>query len=108
MATILVTGGAGFIGGAFVRQWLAEESECIVNLDALTYAGNLDSLESIADNPRHVFVKGDIGDLPCLTKLLAEHRPRGIEHAQRSRTWIVPLMGQPNSSARTWSARFAC
>ena len=52
----------------------------MVNLDALTYAGNLDSLESVAGNPRQVFVQGDIGDLPHVARLLAEHRPRAIVH----------------------------
>ncbi len=78
MATILVTGGAGFIGGCFVRQWLAEENDTIVNLDKLTYAGNLDSLDPVAGNPRHVFVQGDICDTVLVEQLLAEHRPRAI------------------------------
>ena len=80
METILVTGGAGFIGSALVRQWLAEEADRVVNLDALTYAGNLDSLESVAGNSRQVFVEGDIGDLPHVARLLAEYQPRAIVH----------------------------
>jgi dTDP-glucose 4,6-dehydratase len=78
MKSILITGGAGFIGGALVRQWLAEESGSVVNLDALTYAGNLDSLSNALDNPRHVFVQGDIGDRGLVARLLAEHRPSAI------------------------------
>ena len=78
MATILVTGGAGFIGGCFIRQWIAEEQDTVVNLDKLTYAGNLDSLEPVAKSPRHKFVHGDIGDRELVDKLLAEHRPRAI------------------------------
>jgi dTDP-glucose 4,6-dehydratase len=78
MKTILVTGGAGFIGSAFVRQWLAEESDAIVNLDKLTYAGNLDSLELVNANPHHKFVCGDIGDSELVCKLLNEHQPRAI------------------------------
>ena len=78
MDTILVTGGAGFIGGCFVRQWVEEERDVVVNLDALTYAGNLDSLEAVDDNPRHVFVHGDIGDSRLIARLLAEHRPRAV------------------------------
>ena len=78
MHTILVTGGAGFIGGALVRQWLAEESVRLVNLDRLTYAGNLDSLAEVLDNPRHVFVQGDIGDRDHVSRLLTEYRPAAI------------------------------
>lgn len=59
---ILVTGGAGFIGSNFILQWLAEESTPVVNLDKLTYAGNLGNLEKVSENPRYSFVHGDIGD----------------------------------------------
>lgn len=78
MRPILVTGGAGFIGGEFVRQWIAEEASPVINLDKLTYAGNLDSLAGIADEPRHIFVQGDIGDPACVRQLLDTHRPRAI------------------------------
>lgn len=78
MKTILITGGAGFIGGSLVRQWLAEESVRIVNIDALTYAGNLDSLCQIWDDPRHIFVKGSIGDRTLVTHILKEYQPMGI------------------------------
>ena len=78
--TILVTGGAGFIGGSFVRQTLAEAPSRIVNLDALTYAGNLDSLASVRDNPRHEFVHGDICDAALVAELFREHKPRAIVH----------------------------
>lgn len=78
MKTILVTGGAGFIGGCFVRQWLADERSRVVNLDMLTYAGNLDSLESIVDNRWHVFVRGDIADSRLVARLLDEHRPHAV------------------------------
>jgi dTDP-glucose 4,6-dehydratase len=78
MNAILVTGGAGFIGGCFVRQWLAEEQDAVVNLDKLTYAGNLDSLETVADDPRHHFVAGDIGDARLVDRLLDEHQPRAV------------------------------
>jgi dTDP-glucose 4,6-dehydratase len=74
MHTILVTGGAGFIGGCFVRQVLSETTFRIVNLDKLTYAGNLDSLASVINNPRHVFVQGDICDGALVSDLLRKHR----------------------------------
>jgi dTDP-glucose 4,6-dehydratase len=78
--TILVTGGAGFIGSNFVLDWLAQSDEPVVNLDALTYAGNLRNLASLQGDARHVFVKGDIGDRALVDRLLAEHRPRAIVH----------------------------
>jgi len=78
--TVLVTGGAGFIGSNFVLDWLAQSDEPIVNLDALTYAGNLENLSSLDGDPRHRFVRGDICDRPLLDRLLAEHRPRAIVH----------------------------
>ncbi|SOE52611.1 dTDP-glucose 4,6-dehydratase [Orrella dioscoreae] len=77
---ILVTGGAGFIGGNFVLDWLAQGDEPLVNLDALTYAGNLQTLASCQGDPRHVFVHGDIADGACVAALLARHRPRAIVH----------------------------
>jgi len=78
MQTILVTGGAGFIGSNFVQQWLAEDEGGLLNLDKLTYAGNLDSLAGALKNPRHIFVEGDIGDGPLVGKLLDEHSPAAI------------------------------
>lgn len=78
MKTVLVTGGAGFIGGCFVRQSIAETPDRVVNLDKLTYAGNLDSLEPVAGRPNYVFVEGDIGDRECVSRVLAEYRPQAI------------------------------
>lgn len=75
---ILVTGGAGFIGGNFILDWLATSDEPVVNLDKLTYAGNLDTLRSIEGDARHIFVRGDIGDRALLRALLAEHTPRAV------------------------------
>ncbi|UST54565.1 dTDP-glucose 4,6-dehydratase [Comamonadaceae bacterium OTU4NAUVB1] len=75
---ILVTGGAGFIGANFVLDWLAQNDEPVVNLDKLTYAGNLQTLSSLDGNASHIFVQGDIGDNALLDRLLAEHRPRAV------------------------------
>src|SRR5690606_52207 len=77
MTTWLVTGGAGFIGGNFVLGAVASGVR-VVNLDALTYAGNLDTLASLRDNPDHVFVEGDIGDRELVGRLLAGHRPDAV------------------------------
>lgn len=77
---ILVTGGAGFIGANFVLDWLRGSDEAVVNLDALTYAGNAENLASLAGDARHVFVHGDICDRALVDRLLAEHRPRAIIH----------------------------
>lgn len=76
--TILVTGGAGFIGGNFVLDWLSKHDEMIVNVDALTYAGNLDTLQSLQQDARHVFVHGNIADRDLVEKLLAQHQPRAV------------------------------
>jgi dTDP-glucose 4,6-dehydratase len=75
---ILVTGGAGFIGANFVLDWLAGCDEPVVNLDKLTYAGNMENLTSLHGDARHLFVKGDIGDRALVGTLLAEHQPRAI------------------------------
>ncbi len=75
---ILVTGGAGFIGSNFVLDWCAQSDEPVINLDALTYAGNLENLAALDGNPAHVFVRGGIGDFDLVAKLLAEHKPRAV------------------------------
>ena len=75
---ILVTGGAGFIGSNFVRYWLAQTADRVVNLDKLTYAGNLANFSDLQEDPRHVFVKGDIGDAALIRDLLTRYRPRAI------------------------------
>ena len=78
--TILVTGGAGFIGSNFVLDWLRQSDEPVVNLDALTYAGNPENLASLQGDPRHIFVQGDICDRLLVGRLINEHKPRAIVH----------------------------
>ena len=75
---ILVTGGAGFIGANFTLDWLQATGEPVVNLDKLTYSGNLGNLASLRDDARHTFVRGDIGDRALVARLLAEHKPRAV------------------------------
>ena len=78
--TILVTGGAGFIGSNFVLDWLSQHDEPVINLDKLTYAGNLENLATLSDNPHHIFVTGDIGDTDLVSSLLQKHQVRAIIH----------------------------
>jgi len=75
---IFVTGGAGFIGVNFVLDWLLKSDEPIVNIDKLTYAGNLESLSSLQNDGRHIFVQGDIGDAELITELLEKYQPRAV------------------------------
>ncbi len=75
---ILVTGGAGFIGSNFILEWLAQLDEAVVNLDKLTYAGNLQNLALLSDNAYHIFVRGDIGDNELVSKLLIQYQPRAV------------------------------
>jgi dTDP-glucose 4,6-dehydratase len=110
-----VTGGAGFIGGNFVLRAVASGVK-VVNLDALTYAGNLDTLASVQDNPLHVFVEGDIGDRALVARLLAEHRPDAVvnfaaeSHVDRSidgpaafiQTNVVGTLGLLESVRDNW------
>jgi dTDP-glucose 4,6-dehydratase len=76
--TILITGAAGFIGANFVLDWLAQSDEPVINLDKLTYAGNLETLASLQGDARHIFVQGDIGDSELVASLLAQHQPRAV------------------------------
>ena len=76
--TILITGGAGFIGANFVLDWLAKSDEPVINLDKLTYAGNLETLVSVQRDARHIFMQGDIGDGALVNRLLTQHRPRAV------------------------------
>jgi dTDP-glucose 4,6-dehydratase len=75
---IFITGGAGFIGANFVLDWLAQSDEPVINLDKLTYAGNLETLASLQGDTRHLFVQGDIGDSTLIDRLLTEHQPRAV------------------------------
>lgn len=75
---ILVTGGAGFIGANFILDWLAQHDEPVLNLDKLTYAGNLENLAALTGDPRYAFVQGDIGDRALIDTLLTRHRPRAV------------------------------
>ncbi len=76
--SILVTGCAGFIGSNFLDTWMSSSDETVVNLDKLTYAGNLANLDALKGDKRHVFVRGDIGDQALVSKLLAEYKPRAV------------------------------
>ncbi|MEN5063233.1 dTDP-glucose 4,6-dehydratase [Achromobacter aegrifaciens] len=76
--SIIVTGGAGFIGSNFVLDWFQESSEPVLTLDKLTYAGNPENLASLKDNAAHKLVQGDIGDFELVSRLLAEHKPRAV------------------------------
>ena len=76
--TILVTGAAGFIGSNFVLDWLNQSKEDVVSLDLLTYAGNLENLSSLDNNPRHHFIKGNIGDRELVSELLKKYQVRAV------------------------------
>lgn len=76
--SILITGGAGFIGSNYVQDWFSNSSETLINLDKLTYAGNPENLAAQRSNPSYIFVQGDIGDANLTARLLGEHRPRAI------------------------------
>src|SRR6185436_12206508 len=117
MTTWLVTGGAGFIGGNFVLD-AVRGGVRVVNLDALTYAGNRDTLASLDGNPNHVFVHGDIGDGALVARLLAEHRPDAVvnfaaeSHVDRSidgpaafvQTNVVGTLALLEASLEYWRA----
>ncbi|MGA9342749.1 MAG: dTDP-glucose 4,6-dehydratase [Rhodanobacteraceae bacterium] len=121
MTTLLVTGGAGFIGGNFVLDAIASGGARVVNLDKLTYAGNLETLASLEGNPNHVFVHGDIGDRELVGRLLAEHQPDAIvnfaaeSHVDRSidgpadfvQTNVVGTLGLLESALAWWRDRTA-
>jgi dTDP-glucose 4,6-dehydratase len=97
---ILVTGGAGFIGSHFVRDWLAQSDEPLINLDALTYAGCLESLGAARADPRHHFIEGDIGNRVLVDELLALHRPRAVVHLA-AETHVDRSIHDPGAFVRT-------
>jgi len=115
--TWLVTGGAGFIGGNFVLEAVARGVK-VINLDALTYAGNLKTLASLDGNPQHVFVQGDIGDSALVARLLTEHQPDAVlnfaaeSHVDRSidgpgafiQTNVVGTLGLLEAVRDYWKA----
>ena len=76
--TIIVTGGAGFIGSNFIHKWISRNNELVINFDKLTYAGNLDNLDAVRNKPDYSFVKGDIGDSKLIFEILEKYRPRAI------------------------------
>ncbi len=99
-APVLITGGAGFIGSALVRQWLDHEAGGIVNLDRFTYAGLRESLGETAEDPRQTIVAGDVADAPLVRSLLAEHRPRAIVHLA-AESHVDRSIAAPPEFART-------
>jgi dTDP-glucose 4,6-dehydratase len=104
---LLVTGGAGFIGSNFVLSTLAQSDEPIINLDKLTYAGNLRNLESLEGDKRHVVLRGDIGDRPLVRQALERHRPRAIVHfaaeSHVDRSIVGPADFIETNIVGTWS-----
>jgi dTDP-glucose 4,6-dehydratase len=98
--SVLITGGAGFMGSALVRQWLADEPAGVVNIDKLTYAGLRESLDGVLDHPRHLLVPGDIADAALVRSVLVEHRPRAILHLA-AETHVDRSIVEPPVFART-------
>jgi dTDP-D-glucose 4,6-dehydratase len=99
---ILVTGGAGFIGGNFVLDWLAQSGEPVVNVDKLTYAGNLETLASLNSHPGHIFVQADIGDRTVLDALLATAQTHARSSISRLKAmWIAASTARKTSSRPT-------
>lgn len=98
--TVLVTGGAGFIGSNFVLKWLADYDESVINLDLQTYAGNVANLASVLDDPRHHLVRGDIIDNKLVAALLARHRPRAVIHFA-AESHVDRSIGGPSEFIRT-------
>lgn len=100
VVTILVTGGAGFVGACFVSEWLAERDESVVNLDALTYAGDRSALDAVKDDPRHVFVHADVADTETVGAVLSRYAPRAIVHFA-AETHVDRSISDPGAFVRT-------
>jgi dTDP-glucose 4,6-dehydratase len=98
--SVLITGAAGFIGSALVRQWLAHEPERVVNLDKLTYAGLKESLAEVVDDPHHLLVEGDVADASLVRELLDEHQPQMVLHLA-AETHVDRSIDEPPQFART-------
>jgi dTDP-glucose 4,6-dehydratase len=98
--SVLITGGAGFIGSALVRQWLEHEPERVVNLDKLTYAGLRASLTEVVDHPRHLLVEGDVADAALVRELFIEHRPQAVLHLA-AETHVDRSIDEPPQFAQT-------
>jgi dTDP-glucose 4,6-dehydratase len=98
--SVLITGGAGFIGSALVRQWLQHEPERVVNLDKFTYAGLKESLADVSSHPRHLLVEGDIADASLVRELLGEHQPQLVLHLA-AETHVDRSIEEPPQFART-------
>ena len=105
---ILVTGGAGFIGANFILDWLRESDESVINLDKLTYAGNLENFLELAGDPRYAFVHGDIGNKALVEGLLLKHRPRAIINLPPRAMSIVRFTALVSSSRPISLAPSSC
>jgi len=106
--TILVTGGAGFIGSNFVLQWIESTGTAVINLDLLTYAGNPDNLAPLKNDSRHQLMRGDICDAELVAALLQEHRPRQLFILQPKAMWTARLLRRTPSFAPTYRELSLC
>ena len=106
--TILVTGGAGFIGSNFIRRWLLTENAGVVNLDQLTYAGNTANLESVRNHERYCFARGNICDQELVRSLFANHSPRALLHFAAESHVDRSILGLPHSYGPILRARSSC
>ena len=106
--TIIVTGGAGFIGSNFILDWIEATGGRVINLDKLTYAGNLRNLESVSGDRRHQFVQGDIADGELVRQLLKQHQPWAVVNLPPRVTSIAPSTNLRDLSAQTSTELSVC